>query len=139
MNEDTSFAEEAIRVGSKKKGRKPKAKVAPAEGIHATKEYAQYLKSHDAEQAEAFLSKSNEDLKRSAVYCLVEIADETEQIEQNENYRKAKEDLKAFNDALKDAIKPLKDTIALSTLLLRERGETFNPALKELGVEISIK
>lgn len=149
---DNSYADEGITVGSKRRGPKPKGEKKPApEGIFATKEFGRYLKSHDNEQAEAFLSKTNEEIKRAAIYCLLEIADQTEQVEQNENYIKAKEDLKAFNDALKETIKPLKDTIALATIILRDRGDTLNPdalhgamqgfrqLAKEEGLEISIE
>lgn len=143
---DQSFAEDTIKVGSKKRGRKPKQKML-VEGIQATKEYSRYLKSHDEEQAEAFLAKDNDELKKMIAYCLVEIADETEQVEENENYKKAKEDLKVFDDALKEAIKPLKDTISLATTLLRDRGDVFRPdslagaiqGLKDAGVTIEAK
>jgi protein-tyrosine-phosphatase len=149
MTEDMSYAEDTIRVGSKKRGRKPKKQksVVAEEGIQATKEYANYLKTHDIEQADAFLVKTNEELKKAAVYCLVEISEEIEQVETNENYKKAKEDIKAFKGALKDAIKPLQDTIALATILLKERGDTLNPdsaeaavaQLKQFGVEFSVQ
>lgn len=127
---DTSFVEESVRVGSKRKEKAPKA---IKEGVHATKEYAAYCKTHDPESAEDFLSKSSEELKKIISYCTVEIKEEKTQVEETPEYQKAKEEVKVFTDALAEITKPLKHTIELATLLLRDRGQNqldgkFEPA-----------
>ena len=56
-NNDNSYAEETIFVGKKRK---------PATGtVQATKEFQNYAKSHDPEQAESFLEKDSEELKKN--------------------------------------------------------------------------
>jgi hypothetical protein len=128
---DTSFVEESVRVGSKRKEKAPKV---IKEGVHATKEYAAYCKTHDPESAEDFLSKSSEELKKIISYCTVEIKEEKTQVEETPEYQKAKEEVKVFTDALAEITKPLKHTIELATLLLRDRGQNqldagkFEPA-----------
>lgn len=117
---DTSFVEESVRVGSK---RKEKPQKVLKEGIYAAKEFQAYCKTHDPESAEDFLSKSSEELKKIISYCTVEIKEEKEEVEANEAYQKAKEEVKVFTDALGEVIKPLKHTIELATLLLRDRGQ----------------
>jgi len=137
---DTSYVEESVRVGSK---RKEKTAKVIKEGVHATKEFAAYCKTHDPESAEDFLSKSSEELKKIISYCTVEIKEERTQVEETPEYQKAKEEVKVFTDALAEITKPLKHTIELATLLLRDRGQNqldagkFEPA--QFGTIESVK
>lgn len=137
---DTSYCEETVVVGLKRKEKKIKVM---KEGIYATKEFQNYCKTHSSDEAEEFLAKDSEELKKIISYCTVEIKEEKEQVEETPEYQKAKEDLKVFNDSLNEAIKPLKTTIELATLLLRDRGqhglENAIKDLKDIGVTIEVK
>jgi hypothetical protein len=127
---DTSYCDETVRVGSKRKEKMVKKM---KEGVYGTKEFQAYCKTHSTDQAEEFLAKDSEELKKIISYCTVEIKEEKEEVEDTPEYQKAKEDLKVFNDSLNEAIKPLKHTIELATLLLRDRGQHgLEGAIKDL-------
>jgi hypothetical protein len=118
--EDNSYAEDSIKVGSKKKPKKKKQM-----DTGKSKELLQYIKSNGEEAADEFLMKSSEELRNNIVYCLVQIAETTEELEANVEYQRVKEDLKILLDGLKETIKPFKDAVLLATSLLRERGESI--------------
>ena len=125
------FADNTITVGRKSR----KNNFIDDGTIQTSKEYQKYLASHDEEQAEALLQKSDAELKNTISYCTVEIREQTEEVEKNEGYQNAKSDLKVFTDGLKEVLKPLKTTINLAAMLLKDRGQMINPDSLEGAVQ----
>jgi hypothetical protein len=81
---------------------------------------SQVGKDIDLEHAQELMSMSQEELEKRLANALVEIERAKREVAENESYQQAKQDVKYFDDALKDKVNPLK---AVSALLLWKLGE----------------
>ena len=72
-------------------------------------------KALDIEQVQEFCALSPEAMRERLSNALVEGERAKRDVEENESFQKAKQDVKYFTDALKDKVNPLK---AVSTLML---------------------
>jgi len=76
---------------------------------------AQISKEIDVEYAQELCALSREEMENRLAESLVETERAKREVQQNEAYKKAKEDVKYFEDALKDKVNPLK---AVASLML---------------------
>jgi len=79
------------------------------------KQAAQISKEIDVEYAQELCALSREEMENRLAESLVETERAKREVQQNEAYKKAKEDVKYFEDALKDKVNPLK---AVASLML---------------------
>lgn len=76
---------------------------------------AQISKEIDVEYAQELCALSREEMENRLAESLVETERAKREVQQNDAYKKAKEDVKYFEDALKDKVNPLK---AVASLML---------------------
>lgn len=74
---------------------------------------AQISKEIDMEYAQELCALSREEMENRLAESLVETERAKREVQNNEAYKKAKEDVKYFEDALKDKVNPLKAVAAL--------------------------
>lgn len=74
---------------------------------------AQIAKEIDQEYAQELCALSREEMENRLAESLVETERAKREVQNNEAYKKAKEDVKYFEDALKDKVNPLKAVAAL--------------------------
>lgn len=72
----------------------------------------------DIEQAQEICSLTPEQMESRLAHSLVEIERAKAEVQANEAYQKAKQDVKYFEDALKDKVNPLKAVSSLCLALL---------------------
>lgn len=70
------------------------------------------------EEAQELCALSPDEMAVRLSNCLVEIEKSKREVLENEAYLKAKQDVKYFDDALKDKVNPLKATVSLLVHLL---------------------
>lgn len=75
-------------------------------------------KQIDLEQAKKLCSLTPDEMAQRLSSCLVEIEKAKRELSENEGYQQAKQDVKYFDDALKDKVNPLKATVSLLVHLL---------------------
>lgn len=76
---------------------------------------AQIAKEINVEYAQELCALSREEMENRLAQSLVETERAKREVQNNEAYKKAKEDVKYFEDALKDKVNPLK---AVASLML---------------------
>lgn len=74
---------------------------------------AQISKEIDMEYAQELCALSRDEMENRLAESLVETERAKREVQNNEAYKKAKEDVKYFEDALKDKVNPLKAVAAL--------------------------
>lgn len=75
-------------------------------------------KQLDLEQAKELCALSPDEMAVRLSGCLVEIEKAKRELLENEGYQQSKQDVKYFDDALKDKVNPLKATVSLLVHLL---------------------
>ena len=78
------------------------------EEILDSKLYKSFVKEFTEAEAQAFFKKSEADLRAIIAECGVQSTEARQEVQENEEYKKAKAIIKAFNGGLRDALKPLK-------------------------------
>lgn len=79
---------------------------------------AQLGKQIDLEQAKELCALTPDAMAQRLSSCLVEIEKAKRELLENEGYQQSKQDVKYFDDALKDKVNPLKATVNLLVHLL---------------------
>ena len=74
---------------------------------------AQISKEIDMEYVQELCALTREEMENRLAESLVETERAKREVQNNEAYKKAKEDVKYFEDALKDKVNPLKAVAAL--------------------------
>jgi esterase/lipase len=85
---------------------------------------AQIAKEIDMEYAQELCALSREEMENRLAESLVETERAKREVQNNESYKKAKEDVKYFEDALKDKVNPLKAVAALMLFKLDNAVES---------------
>lgn len=85
---------------------------------------AQISKELDIEHVQDLCNLSREEMENRLAEALVETERAKREVQSNENYKKAKEDVKYFEDALKDKVNPLKAVAALMLFKLDNAVES---------------
>jgi hypothetical protein len=76
--------------------------------IADSKVYKKMVKEFGEEETASFFKKSESELRAVMAECQVQMTEAKQQVEENNEWKKAKAILKTFSGGLRDAIKPLK-------------------------------
>ena len=87
---------------------------------------ATIAKSLDVEQVQELCSLDKAAMRERLSEALVEVERAKREVEENDSYQRAKQDVKYFTDALKDKINPLKAVSALMLHMLDKDVESFD-------------
>lgn len=70
--------------------------------------YKNFVKEFTEAESQAFFKKSEAELRAIIAECSVQETEAKQEVKDNEEYKKAKAIIKAFNGGLRDVLKPLK-------------------------------
>lgn len=86
---------------------------------------ASIAKSLDVDQVRELCDLSRDKMRERLSESLVEVERAKREVEENEAFQRAKQDVKYFTDALRDKVNPLKAVSALMLHMLDKDAESF--------------